>query len=200
MRKKLAILGIVPLVLCCLLMLPHNAGADDLFGISFADGFSGTVSSWEPGEDSEMSQVAEEREYGIYFDETLTGHYGKLLSPFSLETKNDVVSFSMSIPDDASKELGDAGYAFYIGVQSLGSNDPVMFYKTSVEDNVVKATIPIWGKKVNCALVQVLPDNLVSNAVTSIQNLEAKFPGKVLEVLHPRQDWVKYCRIVTLVG
>ena len=184
MRKKLAILGIVPLVLCCLLMLPHNAGADDLFGISFADGFSGTVSSWEPGEDSEMSQVAEEREYGIYFDETLTGHYGKLLSPFSLETKNDVVSFSMSIPDDASKELGDAGYAFYIGVQSLGSNDPVMFYKTSVEDNVVKATIPIWGKKVNCALVQVLPDNLVSNAVTSIQNLEAKFPGKVLENAH----------------
>lgn len=172
----------MPLVLCCLLALPHSASADNLQDIVFDDGSNGTVSSWEPGDDSEMSRVAEAREYGIYNMGDGTVGYGKLLSPFSLKTQSDVVSFSMSIPDEANEELGSLGYAFYIGVQSLDSSDPVMFYETTVEDDAVEVRIPIWGKEVNCALVQVMPESFANaQAASSIQSLRPTFPETILE-------------------
>lgn len=56
------LLGILSLIaLCCLLLIPQEARADNLYGITFDEGCKGAVSAWDPGDNSEMSKVAEAR-------------------------------------------------------------------------------------------------------------------------------------------
>lgn len=165
--------GFVAILMCTTLIPPaaFAAGEETSFpyNITATDGVITSVSTLEENAESlkAIKEATVENKYGIEGDPSglfgIGKKFGKLHSPFSLTSENEMVTFTMQAPDLSSDTVLSNFFSmglsaeYKIAVQNVSeASAPIYFYPVeTLDDGTLKATIPVGPEGVNCALVLI---------------------------------------------
>ena len=158
LRRSLA--GFCSLVMCCVIF-PSAAFAaegetETPYNIQSESSFTATALENEDPSLAALKGAAAGRLLGGEMDwEEYMPIYGNLLSPFTITSEDAAITFTMDKPTGFDNDMAEGqGYTGCQIIVQEGPNGPIFAYPVEVDEGTLKATIPVGGKTMTCAIVQ----------------------------------------------
>ena len=170
--------GIISFLMCCAMfpsaaLAAGGAESEPPYGITSDSQFTAEAVTDETALQA-LKNAAECRCLGGEMNDSppFSIDYGKVLSPFTIQSDEPTITFTMDKPTDDSV-LFPNSYEIIVR-KADDPNSPVFIFPTEVQENSLKVTIPVNGEKMLCAVAD-------SVGTTTTQNSVKSDPEKIME-------------------